>query len=954
MAYFDDELYHYGTKRHSGRYPWGSGENPYQHEGWNIMAWNNQLRKEGYSETERAAIISERIGRKLSTTDLRAEVAIAKSEKRAWDTARAWDLKQHGYSNTKIGEIMGINESSVRGLLDPKLQARASQNEKIADILKQQVEEKKYLDVTSGAEYQFAELTDGKGNRLTADIALNVNASNLKTAVAILEKQGYKKHYLKVEQAGNPGHYTTVKVLTKGDVPYSEVRDNRDKILSPGGVYIETGNSVRHIKPPLSIDSKRVAIRYAEDGGADKDGVIELRRGVSDISLGRSQYAQVRIAVDGTHYIKGMAMYNDNLPKGVDILFNTNKHKDVPKMDVLKKIKDDPDNPFGATVRQIQDDKGNVISACNIVNDDSDWGHWSRNLSSQMLSKQTPELAKRQLGITYSQKKQEYDEICSLTNDAVKRRLLESFADSCDSSAVHLKAAALPRQETKVILPLTKIKNDEVYAPTFYQGEKVALVRYPHGGIFEMPVLTVNNRNPEGRNLLKQAPNAIGINSNVAQRLSGADFDGDTVIVIPLKNQKIKTSDPLKELKGFDPSESYPNLHREKVKDGVNFNKQMEMGKVSNLITDMTLQGANPEKIARAVKHSMVVIDAEKHNLDWQLSEERNGIKALKEEYQGGKNKGAATLISKASSETQVPERKDSIFIDKNTGEKIQIPTDRTYTKRWAVIDGKQKTVKQDKDGSFFYIFDGEKHIVAPNKVKSKEVKAMQSSTKMAEEKDAYNLSSGTVMESIYAEHANKLKALANQARKEYISTPIPKRDPAAAKTYSNEVNSLYSKLNIALKNTPRERQAQLMASKVIEQKIFEHPELKDRNHKEDLNKVRNQALAEARARAGSISRQSRKLDENGNPKPSRAISISDKEWEAIQAGAISGTKLNQILQNTDLDAIKERAMPKTKKSLAQSKLNRAKAMLAMGYTQSEVAEACGISVTTMRNNGLI
>ena len=30
---FEDELAHYGTPRHSGRYPWGSGDDPYQHEG---------------------------------------------------------------------------------------------------------------------------------------------------------------------------------------------------------------------------------------------------------------------------------------------------------------------------------------------------------------------------------------------------------------------------------------------------------------------------------------------------------------------------------------------------------------------------------------------------------------------------------------------------------------------------------------------------------------------------------------------------------------------------------------------------------------------------------------------------------------------------------------------------------------------------------------------------------
>ena len=67
-----------------------------------------------------------------------------------------------------------------------------------------------------------------------------------------------------------------------------------------------------------SVDSKRVKIIYAEDGGTDKDGVMELRRGVEDLDLGGSQYAQVRIGVDGTHFIKGMAIYRDDMPDGVE------------------------------------------------------------------------------------------------------------------------------------------------------------------------------------------------------------------------------------------------------------------------------------------------------------------------------------------------------------------------------------------------------------------------------------------------------------------------------------------------------------------------------------------------------------------------------------------------------------------------------------------------------------
>ena len=62
----------------------------------------------------------------------------------------------------------------------------------------------------------------------------------------------------------------------------------------------------------------------------DKDGVIEIRSGVDDLSLGDSHYAQVRILVDGNTYLKGMAVYSDDLPDGVDVMFNTNKKKRHP------------------------------------------------------------------------------------------------------------------------------------------------------------------------------------------------------------------------------------------------------------------------------------------------------------------------------------------------------------------------------------------------------------------------------------------------------------------------------------------------------------------------------------------------------------------------------------------------------------------------------------------------
>jgi DNA-binding CsgD family transcriptional regulator len=906
-----DELKHSGTPQNfagdphgSGRYREGSGDRPYQHGAPPFLEQVKELQRSGMSEAEIAKALN------MSTTQLRAKKSIANQERIAAEQAQALRLKEHGYSTAKIAEIMGMPERTVYTRLDPTLSERANRTALLAEQLKQQVDEKTYLDVGVGVEFQ-----------------LGVNNTQLKTAVAMLEEQGYKKHLLRVEQATNPGQKTSVLVLTKDDITTKEVYDNRDKVMSPLGIYSEdNGRTWRNIQDPLSISSDRVQVRFAEDGGKEKDGVIELRRGVEDLSLGQAQYAQVRISVDGTHYLKGMAVYNDNMPKGVDVIFNTNKSSaDVDKLGAMKAIKDDPDNPFGSTVRQLTkptgeyDSQGNeirkVYSACNIVNDDSDWSKWSNTLSSQFLSKQYNELAKRQLDIAYKAKKQEFDEICQLTNPAVKKSLLLSFSDECDSDAVTLKAAAMPRQRTQVLLPVPSLKDHEVYAPNFKNGEEIILVRHPHGGTFEIPRLVVNNRNPEAKAMIGNAAFAIGINKHVADRLSGADFDGDTVIAIPTRNQKLKVSPALEGLKNFDPQEmykAYPGMP--KVSEKTGFKKQLEMGKVSNLITDMTLKGATQEEIAKAVRHSMVVIDAEKHNLNYKQSYEDNNIAVLKEKYQGGKNRGASTLISKASSEYDVPMRKDFLptkytdklgqGIDPKTGRKIYKNTEETWT---------------DKKG----------------KVRLR----MEKSTKMAEASDAYILTSGgsksnpgTRMEGIYADHANKLKALGNEARKEYISTKPMQYSPSARKTYAKEVASLDSKLKTSILNAPRERQAQLLANYIYKDKKRNNPDM----DKDEAKKVKAQTLEEARSRVGAVSRKQRN------------IVITDREWEAIQAGAISNNKLSQILRNTDEKAIKERATPKNKPAMTAAKVARAKSLLKMGYTQAEVADYLNVSVSTI------
>lgn len=871
-----DELYHYGIKRRSGRYPWGSGAKKSRNAS-DFLSTVDVLEKDGFNEKQ----IAEYFG--LQTKQLRAYKSNAHNEVRAAKAAMALRLKDKGYSNSEIGRRMGINESSVRSLLDPAISMRKNASTNTAEMLEKEIASKKYIDVGGGVENQ-----------------IGVSRNTLDNAVEQLRAKGYTYHYLKVEQLGT-GKFTSIKVLAAPDVTYKEVKDNQSKVTSPGFYSEDLGQTVVGIKPPSSISSKRILVNYGDQGGSDKDGVIELRRGVKDLDLGAARYAQVRVAVDGTHYLKGMAMYSDNIPKGYDVIFNTNKNSSTPKMDVFKKMKDDPENPFGATIRQktyIGKDGKEHLSALNIVNEEGDWNTWKKTLSSQMLSKQSTALAKKQLKLAYDIKKEEFDEICSLKNPVIKKCLLDKFADNCDSSAVHLKAAGLPRQASKVILPFPEMKDSEIYAPSYRNGEKVVLIRYPHGGTFEIPELVVNNKsNKKAKGLIGNAQDAVGINPRVAERLSGADFDGDTVLVIPVGKVKIKTSAPLKGLKNFDPKVAYPGYPGmpKPGEKGSGFDKQGKMGDISNLITDMTIKGAPADDIAAAVRHSMVVIDAEKHNLNWRQSYLDNGIANLKAKYQGASNAGASTLISRAKGDKRVPKRKDGYKVDPETGRKIFTETGETYEK-----NGKQ-------------------------------VVRLQKSSKMYETEDAYSLSSGTAMENTYADHANKLKALANSARKTSLTTkPIPYSPEAKAK-YRQEVDSLNAKLNIALKNRPLERKAQLLANERVKLVRQNNPDM----DKDDIKKLKNQALTQARLQTGAS-------------KKARLVDITDREWEAIQSGAISTNKLSQIIQNSDLDILKQRSMPRESRGISDAKRARAKMLESNGYTLAEIADSLGVSTSTI------
>lgn len=874
----EHELMHYGMPRRSGRYPWGSGENPYQRNR-NFLANVEVLRKQGMSEKE----IAESFG--MTIAQLRSKKTVARLSKQREDAAFAQKLLDKGYSKSAVAERMGINESSLRSLLKSVESQKNQALFTTVDMLKREVAEKGYLDVGLGTEAQ-----------------LGISRTKLKAALDMLEAEGYLISYTNVRQLGT-GKDTSLVVLAEPGKTHKDVYAHKDEIKPVGQISEDGGKTYGKLGldlPVKSVDFSRLEIKYAEDGGIDKDGLIEIRRGVEDISLGTLNYAQVRIPVDGKYYLKGMAVYSDDLPEGVDMVFNTNKHKGTPLSETLKKMEDNADNPFGATVtqRKYVDANGvEHISSVYMVNSEGSWSEWRDALSSQFLSKQKPELARKQLGLAYDRQKEEFDEIMSLTNPVLKRKLLQDFADECDSEAVHLKAAAMPRQTTSVILPFPSIKENEVYAPNYNDGERVVLIRHPHGGIFEIPELVVNNRNPDAKKIIKNAKDAIGINPKTAQVLSGADFDGDSVIVIPNNSGEIRRKSPLKQLEGFDPKEAYPRREGMAVmKKGPQ--TQREMGSISNLITDMHIKMADEDEIARAVKHSMVVIDAAKHGLDYKRSYQEQGIASLKQKYQGGG--GVSTLISRAKSPVYVDERSDRVMIDKATGEKIYSETGRSYTK--TTKSGKQVVIKKQTVSS-----------------------------QMAETKDARTLSSGSQMEDVYAAHANRLKALANQARKESVSLEYSRYSPSARETYSHEVETLKAKLNESRKQKPLERRALTVANANVKTILEENPSIKD--DKKALKKLRAQATAAARANVG---------------KKSTEIQITDKEWEAIQSGAITSSMLSEILEFANADRVRELATPRTKLSMTPAKEAQARSLANRGYTNAEIADMLGVSASTI------
>ena len=911
-------LMHYGTPRHSGRYPWGSGENPYQHQKGFLNNYRD-LKSQGLKEKEIAQFFG------MNSSQLRDKIAIENMKESIARYEMIQTRVEKGMTSpTKISRETGIPEGTIRDYIkrgspvDTRIKSTA-------DILADAVKKNKYVNVGEGVNFY-----------------LGITEDKLKKSLAYLSAKGYEVTTINIPQASADRQYTPMKVLTKEGLSKRDIFDNRDKIRMVGQHSEDGGLSYQNREPIVNIKRDRIFVRYGDEGGKEKDGTIELRRNVPDLDLGRSNYAQVRIGVEGGLYMKGMALYSDDIPKGYDVVYNTNKKSGAPDKDikdengfvtrsgVFKKQKDpssrgyDPSNPFGSSVKDdeelitvpshYEDKEGNKHkSALNICREEGDWSQWKKNLPSQFLSKQDPQLARKQLDLAIAEKRNEFDDIKSLTNAVIKKELLRDFADECDSAAVHLKAAALPRQRTHVILPNPNMKENEIYAPNYDHGEEVVLIRFPHEGIFEIPRLRVNKHVPSAEAIIgKNAKDAVIINSKVAETLSGADFDGDTVLVIPTKNTNIKASDSYKKtdkaierLRNYDPDTSYPPNPKVKPWKKGGQQEHRQMGEISNLITDMTLQQAPLDEVVRATMYSMLIIDVAKHHYDYKKAYNDLGIDDLKRRYQKHKDDdgygGAATLISKAKGIQYVHKRKDNYKIDPETGEKVWI-------EKPPLIDYKTGQPKVDKEGNLIY--------------------GKQKSTKMYEAKDAYELSSGHVIESVYADYANAMKAMGNEARKEFLATEPNKRSPEAVKVYSKQVESLDRKLVDAKKNAPLERQAQALASKKVE--LIEQEE--DLT-KEEKKKEKNKAITYARIVTGAKKHQ---------------IYIDDDEWNAIQAGAVSPSKLLDIWSNADQDRAKELALPKERNKLSDAKIALISKM-AGRYSNQEIADQLGVSVSTVQ-----
>lgn len=841
-----------------------------------------------------------------------------------------------GKNKTEIASIMGVPDTTVGNWLKGNVSRNAEKTRILADTIKRFVDQNGAIDIGAGNEIL-----------LSKDLGFNVSKDRIQNAISMLEHEGYEFGTVDVDQLTTTHKTTHAVVWKEGTMEWKDIVKDPSLINFPYQRKIDIDGNVMPAKEITNIDGSRVYIRYPDEGGGDRDGTMELRRGLEDLNLGTNHYAQVRIGVDGTHYLKGVAIYSDDIPEGYDIVFNTGKSRDKGFYDVLKKQDPNPFNPFGSSIKTEDKLKGlkqyeyvdsktgeTKLSAINIVNEEGDWGEWSRNIPSQVWSKQTPQFAKTQLDWQYAEYQRQFEEIMALTNNTVKRHRLEEFSESCDTAAVNLKAHAMPGQRTQLLLPVPDMPDGQIYAPNFKDGESVVLIRFPHAGQQEIPRLTVNNNWPSAiKTIGPNALDAVGVNKKTLTQMSGADCDGDTAVVIPDPTGRIKNLPAFKGMIDFDPGiyevDKKGNVPRRVDAEGHTISKKqagMKMGIVTNLLTDMGQNAdATDDELVRVVKMTQVIIDAHKHYYDWKKAMKDLKIQELMDKYQpkykedgtidtskpGG---GASTLISKAKSPVYPNKRKERVGITPFNPETGRGNTDP--------VTGEK--IEHDLPG--YVGKDGQMHY---NK---------QKSLAMRETKDARTLISGHrwPMEVVGAEYANKMKSLANQARLAYLNTPTDKRDPVAAKKYAAEVEDLKRELEKVQINAPYERHARIVANQLYESFVNDDPTiLADPDKKK---KKRGVALNAARD-----------LVHEGSAKKHRIDLTVGRRWEAIQNHAIGGELTTKILKAADKDQVTKLATPhESRVKVTPAMVEIFKVLARGGYNNARIAEQFDLSPSTV------
>ena len=881
----------------------------------------------------------------ISIERLRQEKSKAYNRERIERHEKAMELKAQGLSRSEVARRLGVTEGALRYQAKTDVKKKANKTYEIANLLMEICDKKQIIDVGEGAEL--------------GSMFERCARTRFKNALSICEDNGYGNYVIKCPQMGSEmGNSTKIQVLCAPGISRQEVKSRLADIQPIDDIEQDLNLSNAGIPPITWIDSSRIYVRYADspESGKDLDGLIQIRPGLRDLNLGACRYAQVRIAVDGSHYMKGICCYAPDIPYGYDVVYNSNKKRGAPKDKVFKpfnKIKGtdmiDWENPFSATIkiesklkyvpRYYKDEFGAThVSPINVIYEAGDWAAWRRNVSAQFLSKQQIPTVKRQLTLTVAERHVQLEILLSLTNPAVKKKLLYDFAEKCDRDAVELKATAFSGQQYYVLVPFPDLPVNRIYAPNYKDGTLVVLIRYPHAGPFEIPTLVVDNNLPRAKWVLGNAPDAVGIHPSVAGILSGADFDGDFVVLIPLGNGvSVKTMLPLEKLNGYEPKELYSTVTDpvtgkkinpktgKVVKIMTDKQTQTEMGLITNLIADMEIMGAPIEHIERAVKHSMCVIDAHKHELDYLQSYSDNGIAELKIYYQGAAKAGAATLITRAGSRADITYKKRSRHDDPETGEKIFTDAPRKFTGR----DGKEREIK--------------KH-----------------STKMYENDDAFNLlSDGQYpIEIVYGNFANEMKRLANLARKEAMACPKLVANPSAKKAFAPQLKSLEYKLDLAVANQTRERMAQLYTfckflEKLNENKFYISQLIEEIDKDDTLTERKKKKKKRECYKENSLDKEEKdkiiqqyliasRLRFNAH---ANLIKYTPEEWLAINSGAVSQTKFDKFYRYSDKDELKKLAMPKEEEIPSASKIEYILRLNAENFPTYEIAERVALSV---------